>query len=94
MPVQSPVERGIMLLEQQLPEAAEGAATLDMGGMPTDEQLAAMGMDEATARGIQSLAWLSAEDSPARQHAVEAMIDLAEGEFLLPFRQNSKMMGG
>ena len=37
-----------------------------------------MGMDEATARGIQSLVWLSAEDSPARQHAVETMIDLTD----------------
>lgn len=56
-----------------------GTALLDKGGMPSDAQLAAMGMDEATARGIQSLVWLATEGDPTARHAVEAMIDLTAG---------------
>ena len=49
--------------------------------MPTPEQLEAMGVDEASARGIQSLVLLSKENSPEEQRAVKAMIDATSGEY-------------
>ena len=52
-----------------------GEAILDKGGMPSPEQLEAMGESEATARGAQSLILLSKENSPEEQRAVKAMID-------------------
>ena len=60
--------------------AMVGEAILDMGGMPSAEQLDAMGEDKATARGAQALILLSKEDSPEEQHAVKAMIDATAPE--------------
>ena len=57
-----------------------GEALLDKGGMPTPEQLGAMGEDEASARGAQSLILLSKEGSPEEQRAVKAMIDATAPE--------------
>ena len=58
-----------------------GAALLDKGGMPSDAQLSAMGIDEAAARGIQSLVLLSKENNHTDRRKVEAMIDLTSGEY-------------
>ena len=60
-----------------------GETILDRGGMPTAEQLAAMGLDEPTARGIQSLVWLSKEGNPTARRAVEAMADLTDPQLRL-----------
>ena len=51
-------------------------AMLDMGIIPDEPYLAAMGIDEPTARGIQSLVWLSKEGNPEAQRTVETMVDL------------------
>ena len=66
-----------------------GEAILDMGGMPKADQLEAMGMDEATARGIQSLVLLSKENDPTARRAVEAMIDLTDPEIQIDLKQDA-----
>ena len=66
-----------------------GNALLDKGGMPSPEQLDAMGADEATARGAQALILLSKEGSPEEQRAVKAMIDATAPEAQIEQRQES-----
>ena len=63
-----------------------GETILDNGGMPEADQLNAMGMDEPTARGIQSLVWLSKEGDPEAQRTVETMVDLTVPEAQLEQR--------
>ena len=66
--------------------ALTGKAILEKGGMPTPEQLDAMGESEATARGAQTLILMSKEGSPEEQRAVKAMIDATSGEYAVANR--------
>ena len=78
--VQTDLNYGILQSgsDSQTKLAEIGRVMLDMGIIPGKRYLDAMGIDEATARGYQSIVWMSLDSNPEAQRTMEALVDLTE----------------